>query len=132
VDSISNIVFPVDPLFCTTDLIHEVKKLQKVFEAKLHILWINTPHVFKSDTESKEDLQDFADLHQLSNYTLNSRSEYIEQDGILRFAKDLSGCLITMPTHGRKGIKRWLTRSITENVVNHVHCPVWTYSIRET
>jgi nucleotide-binding universal stress UspA family protein len=129
VDSISNIVFPVDPSLCTEKLVLGIKEVQNFFRAKLHILWINTPHFFKSDNESIEDLQDFADFHHLDNYTLNSRSEYIETDGILRFAKELPGSLITMPTHGRRGIKHWFNGSITENVVNHVHCPVWTYSI---
>jgi nucleotide-binding universal stress UspA family protein len=78
-----------------------------------------------------EDLQEFAELHQLSNYTLNMKNEYIEHEGILRFAKGFDHCLITMPTHGRKGIKRWLTTSITENVVNHVHCPVWTCAVSD-
>lgn len=129
VDSISNIVFPVDPSLCTEKLVQEIKEVQFFFRAKLHILWINTPHFFKSDDESMEDLQDFADFHHLTDYTLNSRSEYIETDGILRFARELPGSLITMPTHGRRGIKHWFNGSITENVVNHVHCPVWTYSI---
>jgi nucleotide-binding universal stress UspA family protein len=131
IDSISNIVFPVDPSLYTEDLVREIKKIQTFFRAKLHVLWINTPHFFKSEVEAMEDLQDFADFHQLTNYTLSSRSEYIEQDGILRFAKEYNGCLITMPTHGRKGIKRWMAGSITENVVNHVHCPVWTYSMED-
>jgi nucleotide-binding universal stress UspA family protein len=132
IDLISNIVFPVDPSLCTEDLVLQIIEIQTFFQAKLHVLWINTPHFFKSDVEAMEDLQDFADFHLLHNYTLNSRSEYIEQDGILRFAKEFNGCLITMPTHGRKGIKRWLTGSITENVVNHVHCPVWTYSMEDS
>lgn len=128
-DAISNIVFPVDPSLFTTNLVNEIKEIQNLFRAKLHILWVNTPHFFKSDTESMEDLQDFADLHQLTDYTLNIRSEYVEADGILRFAKELRGSLITMPTHGRQGLRHWLNGSITENVVNHVHCPVWTYSL---
>jgi nucleotide-binding universal stress UspA family protein len=129
IDAISNIVFPIAPSFCTADLVREIKEIQNFFRAKLHILWINTPHLFKSDAESTEDLQDFADLYQLTNYTLNTRSEYIETDGILRFAKELPGSLITMPTHGRQGLRHWLNGSITENVVNHVHCPIWTYSL---
>jgi len=129
IDTISNIVFPVAPSLCTEVLVREIKGIQNFFRAKLHILWVNTPHLFKSDAESAEELQDFADLHQLTNYTLNTRNEYIETDGILQFAKELPRSLITMPTHGRQGIRHWLNGSITENVVNHVHCPVWTYSL---
>lgn len=128
IDAITNIVFPVDPSLCTISLINEIKEMQAFFKAKLHILWVNTPHFFKSDIESMEDLQDFVELYQLTNYTLNTRNEYVEADGILRFAKEIPQCLITMPTHGRQGIRHWLAGSITENVVNNVHCPIWTYS----
>ncbi|HZI26489.1 MAG TPA: universal stress protein [Chryseolinea sp.] len=129
IDAISNIVFPVAPSLCTEELVREIKEIQYFFRAKLHILWVNTPHLFKSDAESTEDLLDFAELYQLTNYTLNIRNEYVETDGILRFAKELPGSLITMPTHGRQGMRHFLNGSITENVVNHVHCPVWTYSL---
>ena len=63
IDAISNIVFPVSPNLYSDNLIDEIKEIQKFFQAKLHLLWINTPHLFKSDAEAKEGLQDFADDH---------------------------------------------------------------------
>lgn len=130
-DSIQDIVFPVSLTLSVFRFIPEVKAIQNFFEAKLHILWINTPHIFKSDREAMEDLQEFAEEHHFHDYTLHIKSDYSEQEGILHFVKDIKAGLLFMPTHSRKGLIHWLTGSITENVVNHVQCPVWTYPIKD-
>lgn len=131
IQSIGNIVFPVVPKQRTSNFVNEIKVIQNFFQSKLHMLWVNTPHNFKSDGEAIEDLQDFANYHHFKDYTVNVRSEHIEQDGILGFAREINADLITIPTHGRKGLIHWLSGSIAEDIVNHVRCPVWTCGIRE-
>lgn len=36
-----------------------------------------------------------------------------------------------MATHGRQGLAHLFVGSVTESVVNHVDCPIWTYRIRK-
>lgn len=129
IDSIKDIVFPVDPADDPTNFLKELHFIQNLYQAKLQILWINTPNIFKSDAEAMEDLRDFAEECHLHDYKLNVRSDHSEHEGILHFASEIKASLIFMPTHGRKGVRHWLAGSITENVVNHVQCPVWTCSI---
>lgn len=43
---------------------------------------------------------------------------------ILNAAKELSADMIVMGSHGRKGLKRWIMGSVTEQVINHAPCPV--------
>ena len=38
---------------------------------------------------------------------------------------------IAMGTHARKGLSHLLKGSVTEDVVNHVDCPIWTYVIKQ-
>lgn len=130
-DTIEHIVFPVVPTTRASGFIHEVKTIQNLFRATLHILWINTPHIFKSDDEAIEDLQEFADQHHFHDYKLHTKSDHSAQEGILRFVKEIKAGLLFMPTHSRKGLSHWLVGSITENVVNHVQCPVWTYALKD-
>lgn len=128
-DEITDIVFPVDPGDDPANYLKELRFIQKLFRAKLQVIWINTPNIFKSDPEAMEDLREFAEEYDLHDYELNIRSAHTEQEGILQFADAKNSSLIFMPTHSRKGLAHWLTGSITENVVNHVQCPVWTCSI---
>ena len=43
---------------------------------------------------------------------------------ITAFAEDRGADLIVIPSHGRKGISRWLIGSVAERVVRSAHCPV--------
>lgn len=129
IETVTDIVFPVDPAEDPSNYLNELHFIQNLFHAKLQLLWINTPNIFKSDAEALGDLREFAEEYNLRDYNLNVRSDHSEHEGILRYASGIEATLIFMPTHSRKGIAHWLTGSITENVVNHVQCPVWTCSI---
>jgi nucleotide-binding universal stress UspA family protein len=39
--------------------------------------------------------------------------------------------MIAMGTHSRRGLAHLFMGSVTEDVVNHIDCPIWTYSIRK-
>ena len=43
---------------------------------------------------------------------------------IVDYAQEIDADLILMPSHGRKGVKRFLIGSIAEQVVRLSHCPV--------
>jgi nucleotide-binding universal stress UspA family protein len=54
----------------------------------------------------------------------------LESDGIIEYAKEVKANMIAMGTHARKGLNHLLMVSVTEEVVNHVQLPIWTYTIR--
>lgn len=128
--SIKNIVFPTALNFDQIQLVSEIKAIQSFFGAALHVLYINTPSDFKRDPEIQLSLREFANFYKLSNYTLNIRNDAYEMDGIISFAQEINADLVTMGTHARKGLLHLVTGSITEDVVNHIHCPIWTYSLK--
>jgi nucleotide-binding universal stress UspA family protein len=122
---IENIVFPVLPDRDQEQLVLEVKKLQHFFQAKLHLLWINTPLIFKPDSESTHQLQQYAE-QRFCDYTVNIRSDYTVESGITRFAREIDADMIAMGTHGWKGIINLLTGSIAADMVTHLTTPIWT------
>jgi nucleotide-binding universal stress UspA family protein len=109
------------------DLIMKVKALQDFFQAKLHIIWINTPAVFRPDDDARRKLKAFAERFMLTNYTINVFNYSDEESGIVEFANQVKGDLIAMGTHGLTGIAHYISGSLAEDVVNHVQYPVWTY-----
>lgn len=126
---ISNIVFPnVFEAEDQEDLVMRVKALQAFFKARLHLVWINTPVNFASDTLTMKKLQAFAKRFLLKDYTINVFSYTDEEGGILEFAKRVKGDLIAMGTHGRKGISHLIYGSLAEDVANHHSGLVWTYA----
>ncbi|MBS1951859.1 MAG: universal stress protein [Cytophagales bacterium] len=128
---VKNIVFPNElNLEHQEDLTAKVKELQKFFDATLHIVWVNTPANFVADTVTRKRLDDFAKRYMFRNFTLNIFNHTSKQEGILEFAKLVSGDLIAIGTHGRTGIAHLLNTSIAEDVVNHSDGLVWTYTLK--
>jgi len=104
-----------------------IQELQKVHQAKLHIVRINTPMNFQPDHQVKRVMKDFVKKLGIENYTLNIYNDRSEEEGILNFAASIDADLITMATHGRTGLPHALIGSIAEDVVNHSRRPVLTY-----
>ena len=127
--AIRKIVFPTTLTQDHADLIAKVKALQAFFGASLEILWINTPMNFKTDAESKPLMEEFARKNNLENYHLHVRNDTVAEDAIAHFVKEIGGDMIAMATHGRKGLAHALIGSVTESVVNHIRCPIWSYTL---
>jgi len=125
-----HIVLPSDFGLNQTGFMNRIQILQEFFQATLDIIHINTPRNFITDREGHEALQEFANHYRLKNFTLNFRNAYSEEDGIITFAHEIQANLIAMGTHGRKGLRHLLKGSITEAVVSHLECPIWTYTLK--
>jgi K+-sensing histidine kinase KdpD len=108
----------------------KVKALQNFFKARLHVVWINTPLNFTSDTVTHSRLEAFAKRFMLKDYTINVFNHTDGEQGILEFARSVDGDLIAMGTHGRVGISHFIYGSLAETVVNHNKGLVWTYSMK--
>ena len=127
VTSIKNIVLPCDLRHYQSTFIDWVKYLQKIFQAKLHLLRINTD-VRIEDNTFKPQLQEYATHYGLDNVTFNVRFEYDEREGIIHFAKEINADMIVMATHGNLDMGHLFTTSIAADVVNHTNLPTWTFA----
>ena len=83
----------------------------------------------KRTDDEREMMKAYARHFGLNDYSVYTRNDFYEQDGIINFAKEIKADLIVMSTHGRRGLAHLISGSITEDVVNHVQCPIWTFSI---
>ena len=128
---VKNIIFP-NTLQTENqeDLVMKVKALQNFFDATLHIVWINTPLNFTSDSVTHERLNAFARRFMLRDYTINVYNYQNEEEGIMKFTEMIKGDMIAMGTHGRKGVSHMLLGSLAEDVVNHTENIIWTYAIK--
>lgn len=127
--AIQDIVYPVIPDQKNEELVAKVKALQKFFHACLHLLWVNTPFMLKPDPDAQRELQAFASESDLKDYTINIRSDYTSEDGIVHFTNEINADMIAMGTHAWKGIVHLMVGSVTERVVGHQAAAVWTYCI---
>lgn len=132
INSIRNILLPTTGLLDQTDFMANVKQLQDILKATLHILLINTPANFRSDAAGREMLEEFVKHYHLKDYQLHFKNYRSEEEGIIDFTSSTPVDMIVMATHARRGLAHLFSGSVTEDVVNHIqNTPVWTYSIRK-
>ena len=128
-EDIQDIVFATNITDISEGLVMNVKQLQDIFNAKIHLVRINTPNNFERDELAEKALEDLAERFMFKDYTVNIYNDVYEDQGILSFAKKINAHMIAMGTHGRTGLKHLLTGSLAEDVVNHAKRPIWTYQI---
>jgi len=99
-------------------------------DAKMHLLYVNTPAGFKTTEQANKLMQDFIKDSKQENHTINIHNAYSVEDGILQFAKMKGAKLIGTSTHGRRGLSHFFNGSISEDLVNHANMPVITFRIQ--
>lgn len=130
VKSIRNIIFPfAQGTIDQKEIIESVKKLQLLFNAELHVVFINTPSAFGRDTKVRPAMEAFVDRYHLKNCSLDIFNDINEAEGIINYTSNFKDPMVAMGTHGRKGIKHLSMGSVTEDVLNHILCPISTFRI---
>jgi len=97
--------------------------------ARLHLLFVNTPSDFKTNSQANEMMQRFTQKLGEGPYSLHVYNETTVEKGILAYAKEIKAQLIGMSTHGRMGLSHFFNGSISEDLVNHANLPVITFKV---
>ena len=111
-------------------VIDVLREIQQAYDAKIYMVWVNTPNNFKADRLTKAMMRDFAEKHNLSGYEVHVFNDVIEEDGIRHFADELDAGMIIMGTSSHTGLSRIIRGSIAEDMVNHAKRPVLTVSMK--
>ncbi len=127
--NLENIVYATALSHKEVPVLKALGKLQRVYDAHLHIVRVNTISNFIDDPTANQQLKDLVKNSRLKNFTLNTFSDMREEEGIIHFADEVKADLIAVSTHARRGLLHLLGGSIAEDVVNHAKYPVWTMSL---
>jgi len=112
-------------------VIERLKISQTVFDSHIHLLWVNTPRILKDDAEMLLKLEEFAQKHQLENYSTHVTKAIFVEAGIMNYADKIDASMVAMATGGRKGLAYLFSGSLAEDIVNHSSRPVWTYNVSQ-
>ncbi|OMP31344.1 universal stress protein [Mangrovimonas sp. DI 80] len=126
---VENFVFASDFKNDNKETYKQAVTLAKEFNAKMHLLMVNTANNFIPTSEARQRILDFIKDYEFDNYTLNIYNDSSVENGILNFSKEINADLIGISTHGRQGIAHFFNGSISEDLVNHAKRPVITFKI---
>jgi len=129
IDKIKHIVFATNFKDDKEDLIEHIKDMQRLFNAKLHFVRINTPGYFEPDSFSKKRINKWLSGNSFSNSSTRVYNDLDEEEGIIHYAEEIDANMLALGTHGRTGLGRLFSGSLAEHVVNHAKRPIWTYHI---
>ncbi len=130
-EPIEKIVFASDFQHTDDHFIGQLMDLQRMFEAQLNIVKINTPASFTSTRHDTKQMEEFVKKYGIENCTIEIYNYKNEEDGIILYAEDIQADMIALGTHQRKGVGHFLAGSIAEDVVNHAKVPVWTTHLKD-
>lgn len=126
-----NIVFASDFEHKSEETVNFLKLMQKLYGSTVHLVKVITPNNFETSTTTEKRIQDFIAQSNLDNATVNFFNYYTEEEGIISFAESVGADIVTLTTHGRTGISRFLMGSIAENVTNHAKTTVVTFKLKD-
>ena len=106
-----------------------VADFANLFDAKLHLLYINTIHNFNTTKNIEKRIADFMKDFDFSNYTTMIYNDISIEKGILSYARYIDADLIALNTHGRSGLSQLFNGSIGQELANHALRPVITFKI---
>lgn len=127
--NIEEFVFASDFEKDNRETFKQATKLAEIFNAKMHLLMVNTVSNFTTTAFAKVKIQDFIAGTTFTNYTTNIYNDQSVEKGILNFSHIIGADLIGISTHGRQGIAHFLNGSLSEDLVNHANRPVITFKI---
>ncbi|WP_372793234.1 universal stress protein [Lutibacter sp.] len=126
---IENIVFASNFEQKSKVAFQNILNFASLFNARLHLLKINTIHNFETTKESSDAIRNFINEFDLGDYTLNIYNDVSVETGILNFAAVIDADVILLNTSGRRGLAHLFTGSIGEDLANHSKLPVVTFKV---
>lgn len=128
-DGIYSIAFATDASEEQDLIVPAITDFQKLLHLNLHLVRVCTPHNYLTETKAKEQLTAFAKRNHIENFSLGVAHGEFTDEGVIDFARSNKIKMIAMGTHGRTGVAHFFGGSITEDVANHAHIPVFTIKI---
>lgn len=127
--AINDIVFASDFGSESKSKFQNVLDFANTFNAKLHLLYVNTPHKFNSTNKIRTTMTNFVADFKLSNFTTSIYNEVTIEKGILAYSNEINADLIAINTNGRSTLSSFFSSSISQDLANHALKPMITFKI---
>ncbi|SHK45721.1 Nucleotide-binding universal stress protein, UspA family [Reichenbachiella agariperforans] len=128
-DEIKRVMIPIDIDDIRMSFLQEVASMEALFNVQLDFVWVRTVHNIENEEEISRETSKLIQSLGIKAFTFHIVRSVSPSVGILRYVEEENIDMIAMATHARKGIAHWLLGSLTEDTVNHVKVPVWSFKM---
>ena len=125
----NHILFATDFRDLNAFFMQRVKAMQRLTDAKLTVVKVNTPTYFKTTDEDDELYFEFKNQFDLPDHDFIIFNDYEVEEGIVKVAKAHKADLIMVGNHRRSGVHRMLLHNTVENLIRYTDIPVWSWRL---
>ena len=126
---VKNMIFASDFNKESKTTFQRVIDFANLFDARIHLLYINTIHNFNTSENIEKRIKAFMNDFDFNNYTTNIYNDISIEKGILSFGRNINADVIALNTHGRSGLSQLFNGSVGQELANHALRPVITFKI---
>jgi nucleotide-binding universal stress UspA family protein len=127
---IRKVLVPINLFELRAGFLTQIANLQSIFQCELEFIWVSQPEISpEREEELGKELFKVFKSYDLNNYSFFVINNINPEHGIFIEAKETKADMVAMATHARRGILHWLSGSMTEDTVNHLDVPVWTFKL---
>lgn len=101
------------------------------FDARVHLLYINTPYDFKETHEMDVLFDSYYSSCAEGSCTKHIYNAHNEESGVKYFLKKQEPDIFAIVTEGRSAFSQIFSPSLTEKIVNHLDVPVLSINVHE-
>ncbi|UNY97285.1 universal stress protein [Zhouia spongiae] len=132
--SMDKVVFACDFKMEAVRSYRKAMSFFRLFNSDVHLLYVNLPNEdFRSTSELEERVSGFLEAANDDGVPYNDQVHYYDdytiENGIYTFSKSIKADVISLATHGRKGLSHFFMGSIGEDIATHINVPVVTFKI---
>jgi nucleotide-binding universal stress UspA family protein len=122
---IKRIIFPTDMRAEQDLFIPEIKYLQELYGATIHLVKVYEDAIVKESQVTKR-LRNFAEFHQLTNYRVHGVPGLNEAEEISNFALEINADLIALLTHERNKFERLIGGYVSGSLIRQSHVGIYS------
>ena len=113
-----------------SQVIPQIKEMQRIFGSSIHFVYINTPVSFYNNRRIQEMKDKCLTPFQMENYTFTIYNDFTIETGIAHFADDINADVVALASHHFNGlIDHIQTSRVSDVVIDETERPVLTFAI---
>ncbi|MCP4457390.1 MAG: universal stress protein [Cytophagales bacterium] len=129
---VRKILVPVDMRELRPKFLNKISKFQQLFAASIEFIWVKTPHSIESSELVTDALNSLLSKYEIASSSFSIIRDIFPDEGIIKYSKESDADMIAMATHARRGLAHLFSGSLTEDVLNHLNIPLWSFKLDES
>ncbi len=126
----SKIVFASDFLSEAYGIFPFVQNFAKICSAKINLFKVNTLDQFSRTKDDREKIHDFFKKFG-GKFDYAIYNDYMKEEGIINYSREINADLIAIGTHGKKGLKRFFSEDVSGGIVRLSHIPILIVNLKK-